>query len=158
MSDPLDLATVIASVESGNNPYAMRFEPGLYAEWTKDTLTPARRDVVNTAMEANKCSFGTALMIACTSWGPHQILGENLYSVCALPISVGAFMAGAAHDYYFTKFLVAKGIAYDLDVVETVPAEREHFIATYNGPANTAAYWARMQDAIKRLSGTVDQT
>ena len=151
----IDLASVIAQVESGTQDDRLRFEPGLYADWG-GPLSTARRNVVAAIGVAHKCSADTAVMIATTSWGRYQILGENIYSVCQYKGSVFAFVAFSDHQQTcFSDFLAARGIAFTLTDLVMDRTKREQFITHYNGPANIDAYWQRMQAAIKALGGPV---
>ena len=151
----IDLAAVIAQVESGTQDDRLRFEPGLYVRWAPGVpLTAAQVDVVNTIQAVHRCNLDTACMIACTSWGRYQILGENIYSVCQYKGSVFAFVAFSDHQQTcFSDFLAARGIAFTLTDLVMDRTKREQFITHYNGPANIDAYWQRMQAAIKALGG-----
>jgi hypothetical protein len=154
MQAPLDLSAVIAWVESNTNDKAVRFEPGLYAVWSSETLI--RKGIERTIQYIHGCSIETARVIACSSWGRYQILGENLYDLgigCTLDIFEYAGLP-AYQKECFDKFLRNRGIAFTVDELQTDRTKREQFITHYNGTGAVDAYWERMQEAIRALSAT----
>lgn len=74
----IDLFTVIATVESTINYRAVRFEPATY-EKLSASRSDSQKAIIATIQAAHRCSWGTALMIYCTSFGATQIMGFNLY-------------------------------------------------------------------------------
>lgn len=154
----MQLADIIAQVESGTNDAAMRFEIGLFAEWgtvARIASEQQARDQITAAIAAlHRCNRNTAHMIACTSWGRYQILGENIYSVCECRRPVTAFAIDPDFQRLcFEEFLRKRGIDFTLDDILADEGKRSLFISKYNGPDAVAAYWAKMQVAIKALGG-----
>ena len=155
----IELADVIAETENNGKPWPPRFEPALHQRWTEGL---AAGDKVKTALTAKiqglnppTCSQGTAAMIACTSWGAWQILGETLYGGL-WERSVFAFLTDpAAQRAAFEAFLAHHGVAFTLTDLVQDPAKRQRFIAAYNGPGDEDAYWAKMKRAVKSLGGPV---
>ena len=153
MLDSLDIAPVIAQVESATSDAALRFEPALYEHWA--TPTPVRDAIVANIRSIHKCSRPTARMIACTSWGRYQILGENLYSaMCGCRLSVFGFVASpGAQLSFFREFLRNRGIDFTLQDIIVDPGKRQQFVEGYNGPGDIDAYWVEIKDAVKMLGG-----
>lgn len=152
----IDLPSVIAQTESGTNDFRLRFESGLYAEWTVRPTSFVRQQICATIMRLNYCSLDTAEMIACTSWGRYQILGENLYdpSCCDVKSNVFQFAGTApAQLLAFNDFLERRHVDFTLTDILMDSDKRQKFIAAYNGPGAVDAYWLRMKDAIKSLGG-----
>ena len=150
-----DLATVIALVESNNNTKRLRFETALYADWDTQATLPATRAARTTLAEAivkiHDCSVTTARMIACTSWGRFQILGENLYGPCRCVNDVFTYITSPALEAAaFDAFLAWRKIDFTLDDLVNDEVKRDAFIAGYNGPGDLVGYWARMQAAMKQ--------
>lgn len=151
MIEPLDLAAVIAAVETNDNPFAIRFEQALMAQWA--AMTPVRSAILAAIASLHDCSHDTARMIACTSWGRYQILGENLYDRGLVNVTVFAYVADPKLERLaFDAFLIRKEIGFALQDIIDDETKRAKFIAAYNGPAGVADYWARMQAAIARQS------
>ena len=154
MPAPSDLAAVISQVESGDNPYRLRFEPAIFARWATPNATELQ--IMGRIQQIHDCSRDTARMIAATSWGRYQILGENLYDfVCGLQTDVFSFVEDdEAQAACFEAFIRNRGVAFTLEQIEADRTMREQFIATYNGPSDVDVYWGRMQAAIKALAAT----
>lgn len=149
----LDLAAVIAQVESSNNSFCIRYEAEMFERWCATKLMPAQSAVVQRIETTNKCNMMTALMIACTSWGKYQLLGESLYGIgMGWTYPIGQFFA-VPQSLYFNHFLNQRSINFLLSDIQSDPAKREEFIAAYNGLGAVETYWAKMQDAIKLLEG-----
>ena len=146
-----DLATVIALVESNNNPKRFRFEPATYTQWVSAGGTPARIALQEVISRVHDCSISTARMIACTSWGRFQILGENLYGPCKCVNDVFTYVTSPALEAAaFDAFLAWRKIDFTLDDLVNDEVKRHGFIAMYNGPGDLVGYWARMQAAMKQ--------
>jgi len=64
---------LIAFVESGYDPHALRFEEYFYR------ILKSHDEDINKVAEINVCSKNTARMICATSWGLYQLLGYNIY-------------------------------------------------------------------------------
>lgn len=139
------LNDLIAQVESGNNPWAMRFEPA---------FTPST-GAIAIARKMMLASDATLRTICATSWGKYQIMGENLYSahssshgvLTAIKLWPGEFMASVGvQDSFFSMLLTIWGINFPLaDVVsEQSDVARLAFARRYNGPGNPQAYADRI--------------
>ena len=151
MIEPSDLAAIIAQVESNDNPQTLRYEPGLMAQWA--AMNPVRSAILTSISGLHDCSHDTAHMIACTSWGRYQILGENLYERGLVNVTVFAYVADPKLERLaFDAFLIRKEIGFALQDIIDDETKRAKFIAAYNGPAGVSDYWARMQAAIARQS------
>jgi N-acetylmuramidase len=137
------LAQIIASIESTNNHAAIRFEPRLYAaESILDKTLVAR------IQGANDCDSNTARMIACTSWGAFQVLGENIYSL-RWSDSIGLFlMSPSAQTDMFESFLTFRKLPNDWNALKSNGPLLENFARVYNG---SPAYSIRMRDAAAAL-------
>lgn len=144
MSDTL--ARVIATVESGPFPYAMRFEPAL---WERPAIMPAQS--IRPAQVANKCSAATAQMICATSWGLFQIMGFNLYGSLGIGIAIGPYLFDAEQQFNaFTRFVTLNGFDpanFDFSNDTLIHA----FARSYNGPGDVEAYAAKMKAAFAAL-------
>lgn len=155
----IDLAAVIAETESNGKPWPPRFEPALHQHWLQGL---AASDKVKTALTAKiaalnppTCSTGTAAMLACSSWGAFQMLGETLYDGF-WERSVFDFVTdAAAQRTVFDAFVARHGVAFTLTDVVMDEDKRRRFITVYNGPGDVDAYWAKMKRAVKSLGGPV---
>ena len=147
MNEFLDLAAVVAQVETNDNPFAIRFEQALMAQWA--AMNPVRGAILAAIASLHDCSHDTARMIACTSWGRYQILGENLYDRALVNVTVFAYVADPKLERLaFDALLIRKDVAFALQDIIDDEAKRQKFIAAYNGPSGVADYWARMQAVI----------
>lgn len=138
------LSEVIARVESGNNQYAVRFEPEVFERFSRDSAKFV--SILGWIQRVHSCSQSTAMAIAATSWGKYQLMGENLWP----HIEDSFWTYGAApllQDQTFGDFLIRRGINYSLEEIMTDAVKRYHFISEYNGPGNIDAYWASIQKA-----------
>lgn len=144
------LAGIIAKIESGDNPRRIRFESQIYTEGLK---SPAWLALVRRIAALNGCSDDTARMIACTSWGVHQILGENLYDVCRVTTDIFTFVASPeAQLAAFLRFIERRGIDFTIEELLADPLKQRAFVAVYNGPGNIDGYWSRMKQQIEAFS------
>jgi hypothetical protein len=134
------LSQLVAAVESGGNPYAIRFEPA---------HTPSSLHIATMATIA-KCSVTTAKILCACSFGLYQIMGDELVSM-GLLVSPLAFCADVnAQLRYFNLYLSLDHIDdYTLSDILTDQTKREHFAALYNGPGNVAGYSQRLLDVYK---------
>jgi hypothetical protein len=144
MSDTL--SKVIATIESGPFPYAMRFENSL---WDHPAQMPSAS--IRPAMVANRCNAVTAQMICATSWGLFQIMGFNLYGSLGLTIAVGPYLFDTEQQVFaFNKFVRLNGFdAANFDFTDEALIER--FARSYNGPGDVANYAAKMKAAYAAL-------
>jgi hypothetical protein len=133
------LANLIATVESSNNPRAVRFEP---------THKPQQRFIA-LLVDAIHCSEDTARMFCMSSWGLYQIMGDEL-------VSQG--FRGWPGDYcenqdvqllHFSEFCSAAGIDYSLADVVSDSAKRLNFATHYNGPGMPQVYANNMLTVYK---------
>lgn len=145
----LTLADVVARVESNNNPSAIRFERSTF-ERLEGSADHRVQELVFTIAKANSCSHATAAMIAATSWGRFQIMGETLYGICRFTASIASFLCGVSQAACFDAFLVH----YDIFAADVLfdRAERRRFATIYNGPGDVDDYLSRMDTAIRELS------
>lgn len=155
MSSVVDskLAKVIAHVESNDRQFAIRFEDQLYASHSFPT------ELLNSIHLSCGCSLATARMVACTSWGRYQILGENIYSVCQYNKTPVEFCEdSAAQDAALALFLSNRRINFPLEqIMDSLPT-RAQFILHYNGPGNQVAYWRQMLSWIKYYGFDIGRT
>ena len=139
----MTLAEVIKQVESNGNQYALRFEPIAFRNWPwSDNMTLIQ--------QVHNCSASTAKMIACTSWGAYQIMGDNIWNpkVCGFPAPVITFLnTGLSQDTSFHGFLIAKGINYSLEDILGDEAKMTNFVTHWNGPGNVEVYSALVRKA-----------
>jgi hypothetical protein len=144
------LAKVIAQVESGGFPYAMRFESGLFGNPDR-WATPA---ILGAAQKANHCNLTTARMIAYTSYGLFQIMGFNCYGMLGLTIPVATFLWDTEQQLAaFTAFCQHNGVnpaTFDF----SDEAALEHFARAYNGPGDIPNYVQKMKAAYAALPTT----
>lgn len=138
-----DTASVIAQIESGDNPQAMRFEPLVYANAAGAALGAKIAKI-------HGCSGRTAEMIYATSWGAYQIMGITLYDL-GYAKTVFDFVA-APNDQraMFDAFCASRGIAFTIDQLRDSEALRLRFATKYNGPGNITDYAARIAAEITR--------
>lgn len=126
------ISELVAKVESNGIPYAMRFEP-------KFTVSP---QAVNNCIRAYKplqISRATAEMICRTSWGKFQIMGENLYTVCAFASDVNHFMnSDADQEFCFQRFIEKRGINFTLEDIRQDAGKMSMFARRYNGSSEYA--------------------
>jgi hypothetical protein len=150
MADSADtLARVIAYVESGNNPYALRFEPAVYARVQANPT--ANEATIERIAAANECNHATAEIIFSTSWGLYQIMGESLYPQ-GWSRSVGFYLANSAtQTLAFSRFLDADKLPSSWPALKSDPGSLRYFAARYNGPEEPDAYAQRMLDAARLL-------
>jgi len=142
----VDLAAVVAQVESGGDLHAIRFEPAVYQRTSHGPLAT----LIN-IKTMNRCSDGTAAMIYSTSWGRFQVMGFNLYGPLGLMRGVVDYLNDAdlqAQSFQrFCEFNRCQLAPADLDNVGRLSA----FAALYNGPGNVADYVSRLIAARDRL-------
>lgn len=126
------LYDVISVVESNQNPYAMRFEPGVYAR------PQFNQTIIDGIVRANHCTQATAKIIYSTSWGAIQMMGFNLYDPAfGYAKSVGEYMNAALDQQaIFLRFCRRKNIAIDPIDLAASHTARNHFALTYNGSAD----------------------
>lgn len=146
----MDTASVIAAIESGNEPRKTRFENALYESLAGTVAHSDAADAVlkTIHLENGQCSIHTAFQIYCTSIGKYQILGETLYGL-GYAGYVADFVANVSfQDLYFAKLTQRLGIAFTVDELRSDVDKREHFATRYNGPGNVETYAAAIASQI----------
>lgn len=144
------LADVIRAIESGGNARAMRFEPLAFKDWPFS-------DTMQIIKAKHKCDVDTARMIATTSWGEFQILGENVFSRAMVGYSVNppdlfAYIGdGGMQERSFASFIKIHLIDYTLQDILADPVKMRTWVSRWNGPGNIDAY-----SALIRQHATVD--
>jgi len=146
----MKLSRLIANVESNDNQWALRFEPGTYMSAGSNDKAA---QIFASIIEVHACSRTTAQMIYSTSWGKYQLMGFNLYGPMKLTtLPVGQFLAFPKYqDSAFLKFLVTRKYD-DLEVPLGDDDWMEVFARWYNGPANVAGYVKRVREVASRLT------
>ena len=140
------LAAVIASIESSNNPHALRFEPTVFANF-KTTSKP----IVDVIAACNECSHDTALALASFSFGKYQLMGYNLYE-CGYRMGVVDFLNNeTAQLGYFEAFLIRKGLNVSLSSLLASEQRLEQFAFIYNG----STLYAKAMRAVAQKMGFV---
>ena len=130
------LADLIALVESGDNQYAVRFEP---------TYEPKEQNIA-TMSAICKCNKATAKILCAMSFGLFQIMGDNLIS---LDLSITPFVymnSRATQNQFFKRYRIRNVCDYTLDEVINDETKRLDFARKYNGPGNPTAYANRMME------------
>lgn len=122
----LTLADLVAAVESGNNQFAIRYEPN---------FVPSALAVKRCQNSQNGfCSVATAKIICASSWGKYQIMGENIYGLLNLSFSIGKFLSDPdSQREIFDSFLTKKNINFSLAEILSDQAKRDSFSIKYNG-------------------------
>lgn len=146
----IDIADVIASIESSGNQFAQRFE--------KLHQGTTRASVINNIIAAHggpgKLSDATADIYAACSHGLFQIMGYMLYGPTIdyhKPLWV--FLTQASEQKaVFNKFLMLDNLdKLTIDDLKNDHVKRDHFAALYNGPGDIADYSAKMLATITQL-------
>jgi hypothetical protein len=148
------LMDVAATLESGNNAGAIRFEPAMFGNapsWAKNQLAYIHA--------ANPwASPETGLMIACTSWGKFQLLGANIYAFGFFKFPIADFLANEAEqELVYGDFIAPHDFHPHDDVTQWGDNQFTAYAAFYNGPGAVDAYVAAMHRVIAAgpvLAGT----
>jgi hypothetical protein len=141
MTPTINLADVIAYVESRGDSFALRFEPATYTALTTGAMTPEHADIVSAIATIHNCSVPTAQVIYSSSWGRFQIMGFNLYGpTIQLKTTVFAYCADdIAQIAAFDALVTSMGLGGETaPMLATDPQARIAFGAKYNG--NGPAY------------------
>lgn len=142
------LAKVIAEVESGGFPEAIRYEPALQLHMSQ---IPGVEGFMQTIMGANRCNRPTAEQIFCTSYGIFQIMGETLYSTLGWKEPVATFWSDVEQQLASFKDLCKHG-GFDPATFDfSDEAALQRFARFYNGPDDVADYVAKMKAAFAAL-------
>ena len=132
MVTTLSLATIIARVESTNNPNALRFEWLTYSG--KMIQNNASIAILKTIARIHDCSSDTAKMIYSTSWGFFQIMGFDLYGELGYQQPVASYFEDHDAQYaMFAKFVQSKNINYGVNELAGSRLTRVKFGTIYNG-------------------------
>lgn len=143
----MELAKVIALVESNNNQFAQRFERLHLGATNPGTIARIIK------AHDNKISMATADVYAAMSHGLFQLMGFQLYGpVLKYTKPLWTFLNSrdeqlAALQLYLTADNLQTLTAEDLKQQAT----RDHFALCYNGPGNVAAYSVRLLSAVGAL-------
>lgn len=143
----MNIAAVIARVESAGNQYAQRFEKLHLGVTSQSTL---KRIV---ATHHGRISSNTADVYASMSHGLYQIMGFELWGpVMLYPKTLWEFLTSPdEQNAALAKFLELDGFK-KLTVDDLrMQGTRDHFAHLYNGPNNVAEYSARILKAITDL-------
>lgn len=127
-------ADIIASIESSNADWAIRFERRAFAAITNK----GGNDTTAKIQRVHHCSADTARMLYATSFGRYQIMGFNLWGILRYSMTYAEFIADPdAQADAFNAFLIVKGIQYSpADLMDAV--KRRNFALRYNGSAKYA--------------------
>jgi hypothetical protein len=138
MSALVTLPMVIAHVESGSNPHAVRFEPATYAG--KMILDAASMAILNRITEIHDCSHETAKVLYSTSFGFFQIMGFDLYGELGYDQTVFTYCDDQEAQYaLFAKFVQAHNINYGVSELAAHRLARTKFGTVYNGDGEAYA-------------------
>lgn len=138
------LSQLIAAAESGNNQYAVRFEPAYHPD-------PKAVSKLAGIME---CTANTAEILCSCSWGLYQIMGDNLVNL-GLQISPIHYCAiPAMQDQYFSKFLARDNLSsFTLADILHYPEKRLQFAKLYNGPGLPERYADYLMQVYQKFKG-----
>lgn len=141
----VNLARVIADVESNSRYGALRFERRVFNRITDQGSTP----VTVAIAKACNCSSDTAKMIYSTSWGAFQIMGFNIYDkAIGYTGDISTFLFNQDTQVAaFNTFIKTKGIEYSIEDLKDEHT-RNTFAVTYNGSTD---YAVRVLASMKRL-------
>lgn len=157
------LAMIVREVESGNNPYAIRYEPGFHKRLT---LSQRAYKQVREWHQVYQKKWGfitleTYLILLSSSWGLYQILGYNLDGFTKFAPAV-YWSSVSLQDQTFREYIERRWRNYE-DVERLVltglekdnPIEVAFFINGYNGAVSgTKAfedYYQKMRRAYLKL-------
>lgn len=141
------LSQLVAQVESGNCPQAVRHEPG----FTKYVTDRAVKNCIAAAKEKGAyMNRATAIELCKMSFGSYQIMGENLYTVCDIQMTVFDFVNDEdAQLRAFLRYCFSRKILYSLEEILTDKTKRENFALRYNG---SRAYAATLMQHAKAMN------
>jgi hypothetical protein len=146
------LAQVVAQTESRGNPWAVRFEPAVYARYlaVDDQTATAIGAQIREFEQIHGCSPDTARVLLSSSWGRYQIMGFNLGQ------HVLQFAADPdSQDAKFIVFCQRLGVT-DAQMADASwlidDAAGMDFATRYNGPAKPASYLASLRASYAALN------
>lgn len=150
---PVNLSDVIAHIESGNNPNAIRFEPLVFASLTTGAMTSAHAEIVSTIQAIHVCNVKTAQVIYSTSFGLFQAMGFNLYGPGGTKESIFKFGTDPIEQVrVFDSLCSTWNILFSVGDLAASPELRSKFALRYNG---AQAYADRIADTLKTFGLTV---
>lgn len=127
----ITLSQLVARVESNNCPQAVRHEPG-FGKYV--TATAIGNCIAAFKVQGAYMNKNTAREICKMSFGLYQIMGENLYTVCNIGMTVFDFVMNEdAQLVAFQKYCFSRKILYSLDEILHDKTKRENFALRYNG-------------------------
>jgi hypothetical protein len=137
----IDLAAIVAWIESRGNQYAIRFEPTVYSRLMTGALTSDHQDVINRIQAAHSCSVSTAAMIYSTSFGRYQLMGFNIYGkTFSYKARIFDYLNDAnVQESSFNMFVKNMGIDFTAADLASNSDTRNKFGSTYNGSADAYA-------------------
>ena len=143
-TSPRALQNVIARIESSGDPFALRFEPAVYA----GDVAPSVAARIATLHGAD---YETGRVIASTSWGLFQIMGFNLWAGAhAYNGTLYEFCADTiAQRLAFETFLADRGMNFTLAELLADEHKMLAFTTAYNGDGGP--YMHAMTQAAKEL-------
>jgi len=120
------LSDVVAQVESSDCPGAIRYEPG---------YQPSPLGVGQAARYASGSWMdnATARIIAKTSFGRFQIMGDNLYNAMQYTGTIWDFVAWPAKQLEIFNLFIQRGKFKDAPFAGLVKSELDAFALYYNG-------------------------
>ena len=124
----LTTSQLIAQVESGDLPGALRFEPGFKKYLTGKSITRC--------IQAHKPAYmngTTASTLLCFSYGRYQIMGENIYALGYSGTLIDFICSDALQLEFFNKYVESRKIDYSLQRIIADKSARENFARRYNG-------------------------
>jgi hypothetical protein len=155
----LALAEVIASIESNDNPGAIRFEPATFAKvgGAYGPTPLSAHEIIGHIKLYNHCDDATARVIYATSWGAFQDMGFTLYGPLRCQNSIAALLGSPAlQATLFDEYCRLNGIGFPVDEMiddsADAQAKRLKFARAYNGPGNVVAYAQRIFDTIQHMT------
>jgi len=120
------LSDVVAQVESSNCPGAIRYEPGYQPSALG--IGQAARFATGSWMDN-----ATAQIIAKTSFGRFQIMGDNLYNAMQYTGTIWDFVAWPAKQLEIFNLFIQRGKFKDAPFAGLVKSELDAFALYYNG-------------------------
>ena len=142
-SELTKVSKIIAVIESANNPYALRYEPGW--KWSTE-------ENIKLAARAHKCNFTTAETLLAMSYGRYQIMGGVLYELGYRGRLAPDFLNNeTVQDIYFAKYLTARKCPQTLTELRTADG-RYLFARRYNGSGATDDYSMKIKRAMIALN------
>lgn len=128
MKSTPSISLLVKLAESENNSVGIRYEPGF-----EKYVTQASINKCVAAAKPVTMSRATAKMVCMTSWGAHQIMGENLFALGLDMHIVNYVRAFDEQERMFANYCFSRKILYTIDEILTNKTKRENFARRYNG-------------------------